>query len=87
MRALKWIAFALVGLFVAASLLLFGGMSTMGHAQSDTPASTDKAETQQQSRAQQLMGATAPKARSTSMPSAAISTARCSPRTRHWPTG
>jgi 4-carboxymuconolactone decarboxylase len=48
-------------LLVAASLVLAGGMSTMVYAQSDTPASTDKAETQQQSRAQQLMGATAPK--------------------------
>lgn len=33
----------------------------MGHAQSNTPAATDKTGTQQQSRAQQLMGATAPK--------------------------
>lgn len=47
-------------LFVAASLLLFGGISTMAHAQSETPASATT-ETQQQSRAQQLMGATAPK--------------------------
>jgi 4-carboxymuconolactone decarboxylase len=48
-------------LFVAASLLLSGGLSTMGHAQSNTPAATDKTGTQQQSRAQQLMGAMAPK--------------------------
>jgi 4-carboxymuconolactone decarboxylase len=48
-------------LFVAASLLLSGGLSTMAQAQSDTPASTKTAETQQQSRAQQLMGDVAPK--------------------------
>lgn len=33
----------------------------MAHAQSDTPAAKDSAGTRQQSRAQQLMGATAPK--------------------------
>lgn len=33
----------------------------MAHAQSNTPVSNDKTGTQQQSRAQQLMGATAPK--------------------------
>jgi len=48
-------------LFVAASLLLFIGISTMAHAQSKTPASTNTMATQHQSRAQQLMGATAPK--------------------------
>ena len=48
-------------LFVAASLLVSGGMSTMAHAQSQTPAASDTAPAQQQSRAQQLMGATAPK--------------------------
>ena len=48
-------------LFVAASLLLFEGTSTVTHAQSDTPATKDSAGTQQQSRTQQLMGATAPK--------------------------
>jgi 4-carboxymuconolactone decarboxylase len=45
-------------LFVAASLLLSGGISTTANAQSQTP---DTAPAQQQSRAQQLMGATAPK--------------------------
>lgn len=44
-------------LFVAASLLLSGGISTMAHAQSETPA----AETKQPSRAQQLYGDIAPK--------------------------
>jgi 4-carboxymuconolactone decarboxylase len=48
-------------LFVAASLLLSGGISTMATAQSQTPATSDEAPAQQQSRAQQLMGATAPK--------------------------
>jgi 4-carboxymuconolactone decarboxylase len=48
-------------LFVAASLLLSGGISTIAQAQSDTPASTKPAETQQQSRAQQLMSDIAPK--------------------------
>ena len=44
-------------LFVAASLLLSGGISTMANAQSETPA----AETKQPSRAQQLYGDIAPK--------------------------
>jgi 4-carboxymuconolactone decarboxylase len=48
-------------LFMAASLLLSGGICTMAQAQSDTPASPKTAETQQQSRAQQLMGDVAPK--------------------------
>jgi 4-carboxymuconolactone decarboxylase len=48
-------------LFVAASLLLSGGISTTANAQSQTPATSDTAPAQQQSRAQQLMGATAPK--------------------------
>jgi 4-carboxymuconolactone decarboxylase len=48
-------------LLVAASFILVGGISTMAHAQSGTPAAKDSAGTQQQSRAQQLMGATAPK--------------------------
>jgi 4-carboxymuconolactone decarboxylase len=48
-------------LFIAASLLLSGGVSTMATAQSQTPATSDEAPAQQQSRAQQLMGATAPK--------------------------
>jgi 4-carboxymuconolactone decarboxylase len=45
-------------LFVAASLLLSGGVSTMASAQSQTPAA---APAQQQSRAQQLLGDIAPK--------------------------
>ena len=48
-------------LFVAASLLLSGGISTMASAQSQTPATSNTAPAQQQSRAQQLMGSTAPK--------------------------
>jgi 4-carboxymuconolactone decarboxylase len=40
------------------ALVVAGGMSTMAHAQSDAPAA---AEPKEQSRAQQLMGATAPK--------------------------
>ena len=48
-------------LFVAASLLLSGGLPTMATAQSQTPATSDAAPAQQQSRAQQPMGATAPK--------------------------
>jgi 4-carboxymuconolactone decarboxylase len=48
-------------LFVAASLLLSGGVSTMANAQSQTPAASDTAPAQQQSRAQQLMGDIAPK--------------------------
>jgi 4-carboxymuconolactone decarboxylase len=48
-------------LFVAASLLLSAGVSTMANAQSQTPAAPGAAAPQQQSRAQQLMGATAPK--------------------------
>jgi 4-carboxymuconolactone decarboxylase len=47
-------------LFVAASLVLSGGISTTVTAQSQTPATSDAAPAQQ-SRAQQLMGATAPK--------------------------
>lgn len=48
-------------LFIAASLFLSGGMSIMAIAQSHTPAASDVAPARQQSRAQQLMGATAPK--------------------------
>jgi 4-carboxymuconolactone decarboxylase len=48
-------------LFVAASLLLSGGVSTMANAQSQTPAASDTAPAPQQSRAQQLMGDIAPK--------------------------
>jgi 4-carboxymuconolactone decarboxylase len=44
-------------LFVAASLLLSGGVTSMANAQSPPPAAAPA----QQSRAQQLMGATAPK--------------------------
>jgi 4-carboxymuconolactone decarboxylase len=47
-------------LIVAASVALAGGIS-MAHAQSGTPVATDTAGTPKQSRAQQLMGATAPK--------------------------
>lgn len=47
-------------LFVAASLLL-SGVTTMAIAQSQTPATSDAAPAQQQSRAQQLMGDVAPK--------------------------
>ncbi len=48
-------------LFVATSLLLSGGMSTMANAQSETPAASDTGSAQQQSRAQQLYGDIAPK--------------------------
>ena len=48
-------------LLVAASLLITGGLSTMANAQSQTPAPSDAAPAQQQSRAQQLMGDIAPK--------------------------
>lgn len=48
-------------LFVAATLLLSGGISTTATAQSQTPSTSDAVPAQQQSRAQQLMGATAPK--------------------------
>lgn len=48
-------------LFVAANLLLSGGMPTMASAQSPAPAASDAAPAQQQSRAQQLMGDVAPK--------------------------
>ena len=48
-------------LLVAASILLAGGMSTMAHAQTQTPAAPMPQATQQQSRAQQLMGGIAPK--------------------------
>jgi 4-carboxymuconolactone decarboxylase len=48
-------------LFVAASLLLSGGISTMANAQSQTPATSEMAPAQQQSRAQQLYGDIAPK--------------------------
>lgn len=47
-------------LFVAASLFL-SEVATMAHAQSQTPATSDAAPVQQQSRAQQLMGDVAPK--------------------------
>jgi 4-carboxymuconolactone decarboxylase len=48
-------------LLVATGILLAGGMSTMVHAQTQTPASSDTAGNQQQSRAQHLMGGIAPK--------------------------
>lgn len=48
-------------LFVAASLLLSGGISTLANAQSQTPATSDTAPAHQQSRAQQLYGDIAPK--------------------------
>jgi 4-carboxymuconolactone decarboxylase len=48
-------------LLVAASLLLSGGIFTMAAAQSETPATSNAAPAHQPSRAQQLMGATAPK--------------------------
>jgi 4-carboxymuconolactone decarboxylase len=48
-------------LFVAASLLLSGGISTMANAQSQTPATSEMAPAQQQSRAHQLYGDIAPK--------------------------
>lgn len=48
-------------LFVAVGLFLSGGMPTMATAQSQTPTASGAAPAQQQSRAQQLMGATAPK--------------------------
>jgi 4-carboxymuconolactone decarboxylase len=48
-------------LFVAASLLLSGGISTIAVAQSETPAASETAPAQQQSRAQQLYGDIAPK--------------------------
>ncbi|UHD44089.1 carboxymuconolactone decarboxylase family protein [Aureimonas altamirensis] len=51
----------LTNLLVAASLLFSGGMSTMAQAQTETPATSDAAPAQQQSRAQQLMGDVAPK--------------------------
>lgn len=47
-------------LFVAAILLFMGGLSTMANAQSQPPAASGASATQP-SRAQQLMGATAPK--------------------------
>jgi len=47
-------------LFVSTCLLFVGGMSTMASAQTQAPAASDSAGTQQ-SRAQQLMGDTAPK--------------------------
>ncbi|WP_372399911.1 carboxymuconolactone decarboxylase family protein [Azospirillum sp. HJ39] len=48
-------------LFVAAGLLLPTGLSTMATAQTQPPATSGAAPAQQPSRAQQLMGATAPK--------------------------
>jgi 4-carboxymuconolactone decarboxylase len=48
-------------LFVAASLLVSGGAFTIAHAQSQTPPASNATGAQQPSRAQQLMGATAPK--------------------------
>lgn len=48
-------------LFVAAGLLLSGGIATLANAQSQTPATSDTAPAQQQSRAQQLYGDIAPK--------------------------
>jgi 4-carboxymuconolactone decarboxylase len=57
-RALKTLT---RNLFVAAGLLLSGGVSTMAIAQSQPPAAPGTAPAQQQSRAQQLMGDIAPK--------------------------
>lgn len=48
-------------LFAATGLLLAGGMSATAYAQGQPPATPGEAATRQQSRAQQLMGATAPK--------------------------
>jgi 4-carboxymuconolactone decarboxylase len=48
-------------LFVTASLLLSGGIPIMAIAQSQPPAASDAPPARQSSRAQQLMGATAPK--------------------------
>ena len=48
-------------LLVATGILLAGGIATMVHAQTQTPASSATAGNQQQSRAQQLMGDIAPK--------------------------
>jgi len=48
-------------LLVGASLLVAGGTFTIALAQSQAPAASGAASTQPQSRAQQLMGATAPK--------------------------
>lgn len=48
-------------LLIAASLLLTAGVSTMANAQSQSPARSEVAPAQQQSRAQQLMGDIAPK--------------------------
>ncbi|CCE97056.1 carboxymuconolactone decarboxylase family protein [Sinorhizobium fredii] len=48
-------------LFVAANLLLSGGISTMAIAQDQTPAVSDGTAGKQQSRAQQLYGDIAPK--------------------------
>ncbi|MEK1930196.1 MAG: carboxymuconolactone decarboxylase family protein, partial [Pararhizobium sp.] len=50
-----------IKLFVAASLLLSGSISTVARAQSDTPAATEQTQKKQQSRAQQLYGDIAPK--------------------------
>lgn len=48
-------------LLVVASIMVTGGISTIANAQSQPPATSDAAPAAQQSRAQQLMGATAPK--------------------------
>ncbi|AGA08391.1 carboxymuconolactone decarboxylase family protein [Sinorhizobium meliloti] len=48
-------------LFVAVSLFLSGGISTMAIAQDQTPAASDATAGKQQSRAQQLYGDIAPK--------------------------
>lgn len=48
-------------LLAAISLILSGGLSTLAAAQSPPPAVSDAAPAVQQSRAQQLMGSTAPK--------------------------
>jgi 4-carboxymuconolactone decarboxylase len=48
-------------LVLAAGVLLAGGMSTVVHAQGQTPAASEAGGNQQQSRAQQSMGDIAPK--------------------------
>ena len=51
----------IANLFVATSMLLSGGMSTMANAQSETPVASDTVPADQRSRAQQLHGDIAPK--------------------------
>ena len=48
-------------LLIAGCIALAGGVSNMVHAQTQTPAPSEAGGTQQQSRAQQLMGGIAPK--------------------------